>query len=364
MKLLVEKIQSELDFNNYLKIVESFKVNNPFYRIIDANLNELKDGNLRYFIMQNQDEDNLIVMPFLLRKIQYINQKEQYYDVISPYGYSGPLFNQNLSRGYLILFWELVDEWYRNNNVVSEFVRFNLCNNYDFYSGTLIPTLINVKGAIIDSHVQWSNFKQKVRNNYRKGINNNLKIEIAFEHIDDSTIQLFHSIYIRTMARIHAEVEYFYSTNCLKNIIKLSRRKCLIAFVYFEDIAISAELILISGTSLYSYLGGTLSDYFSLRPNDFLKIEVLNWARKNDMEYYILGGGRKDYDNLYRYKKSFFPHDTDVIYYTGRKIVNKQIYDNLCNIYNVEVSDKEKITTQYFPVYRKNNESVKRCVYR
>ena len=39
--------------------------------------------------------------------------------------------------------------------------------------------------------------------------------------------------------------------------------------------AFSGEIILIAGDTLYSYLGGTLSDYFKYRPNDFLKIEVM-----------------------------------------------------------------------------------------
>ncbi|WP_053992533.1 GNAT family N-acetyltransferase [Mangrovimonas sp. TPBH4] len=364
MELLVKKIQNESDFTEYLEILESFDITNPFYRIIDANLNELTEGNLRCFVMQNNDGKIIIVMPFLLRKITCQNQEKQYYDVISPYGYSGPLFNRTLSRGWLLLFWELVDNWYRDNNVVSEFIRFNLCNNYDFYTGVLIPTLSNVRGAIINEKDQWSNFKQKVRNNYRRSISNNLKIEIVFRDIEDSKIELFHGIYTKTMARIHAEREYFYSIHCLKNIIKLSKGKCLIAFTYFNNIAISTELILISGTTLFSYLGGTLSNYFNLRPNDFLKLEVIKWARKNHMDYYVLGGGRTNYDSLYKYKKSFFPNDKDSVYYTGRKIVNQKAYDMLCSVFKTNVSDMDKMTCKYFPAYRQNNESMKRCVYR
>ena len=81
-------------------------------------------------------------MPFLLRKVPYKDQEETYYDVISPYGYSGPLFNKNMSRGYLILFWEAVDSWYQENHVVSEFVRFSLNHNYQKSCLLLIISLI------------------------------------------------------------------------------------------------------------------------------------------------------------------------------------------------------------------------------
>ncbi|WP_168155231.1 MULTISPECIES: GNAT family N-acetyltransferase [Mangrovimonas] len=313
-------------------------------------MSELIEEKLRYFVLLDEGDHVLVLMPFLYRKIVY--KTEKYYDVISPYGYSGPLFDCNLPRGYLLLFWQFVDEWYRNHNVVSEFIRFSLNNNCQFYSGTLTPTLTNVKGFITTQENQWKNFKQKVRNNYRRSISYNLKIEIVSPEIDDLKIELFHCIYTKTMTRINAEKQYFHSLEYFKSIINLSQGKALIAFVYFQGIAISAELILISGTSLFSYLGGTLSDYFKYRPNDFLKIEVINWARKNNLCHYVLGGGRTDSDSLYQYKKSFFPNDSDVIYYTGRKIINEEVYNMLNSNLNTEIIAKKNCSS-FFPSYRK-----------
>lgn len=352
MKLLVKKIQNEFDFNEYLKIIESFNEINPFYKIVGANLNELLEEKLQYFILLDEDETVLVLMPFLLRPIRHENNV--YFDVTSPYGYSGPLFSSNLSRGYLFLFWKLVDQWYIEHNVVSEFIRFSINNNHLFYSGELRSTLSNVKGKIINEKDQWNNFKQKVRNNYRRSLSNNLKIEIVSQEIEDSKIELFHSIYTQTMARINASKQYFYSLNYFKGLINLSKGKSLIAFAYYQDKAISTELILISETTLFSYLGGTLSEYFYLRPNDFLKIEVIKWARENYMEYYILGGGKEDNDSLYHYKKSFFPNDEDAIYYTGRKIINEKMYNLLNSLFNIDTAI-EKGASPYFPVYRKSN---------
>lgn len=358
MKLLLNKIKTEQDFNKYIEKVESFNVVNPFYKIIGADLEEVLDGKLRYFEFIDKNE-TLVIMPFLLRKTPDVTLDKNYYDVISPYGYSGPLFNYDLPKDTLVKFWELVDEWYKKNNVVSEFIRFSLNNNYEFYSGVLVPTLSNVKGKIIDEIDQWNNFKQKVRNNYRKASGAKLRIEILQDSADVDKIKSFHSIYTQTMTRIKADAQYFYSLNYFKKTVELSKNNFLIAFVYYEDIAISAELILISGKTLFSYLGGTLSDFFNHRPNDFLKIEVMNWARKNDYEYYILGGGRSDNDGLYQYKKAFFPNDTDVIYYTGRKIINKKVYNVLDKIINCNVVfndqktvDENTIKAGYFPSYR------------
>tara|TARA_R110002033_G_scaffold2461_5_gene17054 strand:+ start:26 stop:1123 length:1098 start_codon:yes stop_codon:yes gene_type:complete len=360
MKLLINKILDNDDFNLYLKHVESFAVINPFYKILGSNLNKIIDAQLRYFTFVNDLGEILILMPFLLRKVPYKDQKETYFDVISPYGYSGPLFNDTMSRAYLILFWEEVDTWYKNNNIVSEFIRFSLNHNFQFYSGVLIPTLTNVKGELIDETEQWNLFKQKVRNNYRKSLGHNLTVKFLHKNITAEDIEVYYNIYIKTMNRIGAEDDYFYSLDYFKNIIKLSRDNFVIVYVYKADIAISVELILISGDTLYSYLGGTLSDYFDLRPNDFLKIEVMKWARTHHYKYYLLGGGRIDNDSLYQYKKSFFPTDKDIIYFTGRKIVNKEMYDKLNKIMNATVifegpEKEEKIEKiHFFPAYRKN----------
>lgn len=363
MKLVVNKISNESDFEAYLKIIESFDIINPFYKILGSDFNEIIEDKLRYFTFINDAKEVLILMPFILRKVPYKDQEETYFDVISPYGYSGPLFNEDMSRGYLIKFWEAVDAWYKQNNIISEFIRFSLDHNYQFYSGILIPTLINVKGKLIDKEAQWNNFKPKVRNNYRKSLDNKLTAKFVGKEATNKDIETFYDIYIRTMNRIGADNDYFYDIDYFKNIIKLSKDNFLIAFVFKDDVAISTELILISGDTLYSYLGGTLADYFNLRPNDFLKIEVMKWARANNFEYYLLGGGREDYDTLYHYKKSFFPNDNDVIYYTGRKIVNKKVYDKLDKIMNAHIvfdgstsnTDKKQDKIKFFPAYRIRN---------
>ncbi|ALJ04045.1 hypothetical protein APS56_02235 [Pseudalgibacter alginicilyticus] len=361
MELQVHKILNDDDLSSYLKHVESFEVINPFYKIWYSYVSENTQDRLKYFTFSDSKGSLLILMPFILREIPY-KSDQTYYDVISPYGYSGPIFNDSLSRGYLIKFWECVDAWYKNNQVVSEFIRFSLNHNYHFYSGNLVPTLTNVNGQIIDEASQWANFKQKVRNNYRKSAKENLQIKFLHTGLGEADIKQFYDIYIQTMSRIGADQEYRYSINYFKNIIKLSGDNFMIAIVYKDTVAISTELILISGDTLYSFLGGTLSDYFNYRPNDFLKIEVMKWARAHQYKYYLLGGGREDGDSLYQYKKTFFPNDKDLIFYTGRKIVNEKMYQELEDQLNVdlvatdvaclEVKKAHRIT--FFPAYRKN----------
>ncbi len=352
MQLVVNKIKKKGDFYKYFDCVDAFSRVNPFCKILGINLDELVDEELCYFTYGNTDK-TLVLMPFLLRKIK-VEGFEHYYDVSSPYGYSGPLFNEDMSRAYLLDFWEAVDAWYKANDVVSEFIRFSLSLNHQFYTGKLVPTLNNVNGFIhSEKELQWGNFKAKVRNNYRKAVSNNLSIKIINTPDDLEHVKVFYDIYITTMQRLNADQSYFFSLNYFENIIRLNKDNYAIAYVYKGDVPISAELIFISGHTLFSYLGGTLSDYFDCRPNDYLKIQVMKWARANGHTYYVLGGGRQNNDSLYKYKKTFFPNDEDVVFYTGRKVIDPKVYKEMVAKANITPSlDKDTREVHYFPKYR------------
>jgi len=328
-ELDVRYIGTHNDLLVYNSLIAFFGNNNPYYCLELLNKSDFENfesEQLCYFHF-SVNEKLVIMMPFFKRNISSTNLSTNYYDIISPYGYSGPLYDSEvIPEEVLKEFWLSVDLWYKKENIVSEFLRFSLNENTAGYTGKLIPSLKNVKGKIIDHDQQWDQFKAKVRNNYRKAVQEDLKLKIyTKENINQEVIDLFYDIYITTMQRNNAHTVYFYDKDYFNNFINKNPNSYAIALVYKDGKAISTELILIYQDTLYSFLGGTNADYFHTRPNDFLKIEVLNWGRKNNFDYYSLGGGRSDGDNLYKYKKTFFPKDEDVTFYTGRKIINLEI---------------------------------------
>jgi len=355
----VFKIKTAKDLEVYKKHLDSIHNSNPFYKTELLDTTNMNEHQLCYFVLERSGR-TIIIMPFYERTILVDGKETAYKDIISPYGYSGPLYNEDqLEISCIKRFWKQVNNWCKNNHIVSEFIRFSLNGNHAEYNGTLIPSLKNVKGDIIEEDLQWKKFKPKVRNNHRKGIEKALRLEIYEGQIPKEIIQVFYDIYIQTMSRNNAHSLYFHDFEYFENFIGNNPNSSMIAMIYKEEIPISTELILLeqSTFTLYSYLGGTLSDYFYTRPNDFLKIEVMNWARKNMYKYYVLGGGRQDGDGLYKYKKSFFPNDEDVVYYTGRKIIDKKVYRELIekkckkeDVKNIEANS----FTNYFPFYRKD----------
>ncbi|MCK0156859.1 NeuD/PglB/VioB family sugar acetyltransferase [Cellulophaga sp. F20128] len=347
--LFVKKLKSLEDINSYKKLLNQYWTNNVYYTYEYLKYYENPTDKLRYFLL-TEEGIPVAIMPFYIRKI---TDSEHYKDVITPYGYGGPLCIDCNNSSVLPKFWEQVDQWYHKNNIISEFVRFNLDGNHKDYTGSLTETLINIKGAIKENNeAQWIAFSTKVRNNYRKAEKYNLSFRL-FEgkNITDEIITEFHDVYIETMERNNAKDIYFFSKQYFESIIYSNPDNFAIAVSYKENIAVSVELIIINATTLYAFLGGTRAKYFECRPNDFLRVEILKWAVTNKMKFYVLGGGQQNNDGLYKSKKMFFPKDEDVIFYTGRKIINKEVYNLLSEI--APTTDESIEAHDYFPAYRK-----------
>jgi hypothetical protein len=356
--LNVYNLYTKDGIHKYKLLLFSFGINDPFclpdyINIFSGGMNNLICFS---FITRN---NGLIIMPGYLNPIVIAEQEIEYFDFISPYGYTGPFFSKEIVESDIHSFWMHIDNWYLDNNVVTEFIRFNLSGNQLHYTGKIFPTMLNIKGKIINEENQWSAFDHKVRKNVNKAIRENISSKVFYIDIPKDKILEFHIIYIQTMKRTGANENFFYTIEEFEKFINENKEYVAICTIYFQGIPISSELLLISNDSIYSFLGGTDEMYFDKRPNDFLKFEALNWARNNGKKYYILGGGHGFEDGIFKYKKSFFPNDF-VYYYTGRKILNITVYNELLKRRN-GVRNRSGLTTlvsedeSFFPLYNKVN---------
>ena len=127
------------------------------------------------------------------------------------------------------------------------------------------------------------------------------------------------------------------------------RENIMYFHVLHEERIISTELVIYGAENCYSYLGGTFRDYFNLRPNDFLKYEIIKWAKAKGLKNFVLGGGCGADDGIFRYKTCLAPKGI-VDFYIGRKIFDEEKYQTL-----VEIRAKENPAcrdSSYFPKYR------------
>jgi hypothetical protein len=112
----------------------------------------------------------------------------------------------------------------------------------------------------------------------------------------------------------------------------------------------STELVLHSEKYAYSFLGGTLNEYYEFRPNDYLKNEIIKWCNENGKERFILGGGYHKDDGIYKYKKCF-TSDSDVPFHIGKHIFDEEVYNRMVEIRKSSDNNFDENNT-YFPKYR------------
>lgn len=343
---------------NYKRILATFSFIEPYCLVdyIDIFSSGLENLICFSFVSVNKSH---IIMPGYLNPIVIDGEKTEYFDFITPYGYSGPFLSENTNEEDLDEFWKNVDNWYLNHNVVTEFIRFNLFGNRLNYSGNSFVTMLNIKGKIVDEEEQWKEFDHKVRKNVKKAIKENLSCKVFYLDIPEDKVLEFYEIYIQTMKRTGANDSFLYPFTQFQRFLNDNRQYAAICSVYLENVVVSSELLLVSKAAIYSFLGGTNERYFDKRPNDFLKFEAINWARSNGKKFYVLGGGYGFEDGIFRYKKSFFPSDV-VNYYTGRKLINSSIYNEIIEKANVFRSKNGLLKldledTSFFPLYNKSS---------
>ncbi|MEK7993704.1 MAG: GNAT family N-acetyltransferase, partial [Planctomycetota bacterium] len=82
--------------------------------------------------------------------------------------------------------------------------------------------------------------------------------------------------------------------------------------------------------------------------------EIIRWAKRLGKRRYILGGGYRAGDGIFRYKRSFAPHGITA-FYIGHCIFNHTIYQMLVD-QRMQQAGLAGLTwptsTEYFPLYR------------
>ena len=264
----------------------------------------------------------------------------QYFDLITPYGYGG--FFGNISD------WRRFNEVYAaycsSQHYICEFVRFSLFTDYhQHYAGEVEARTHNVvRSLTMPLDEMWMDFRQKVRKNVKKAQSNRLKIliESGTDHLND-----FLKIYYATMTRSEANKSYYFSKDFFRTLAGM-KDNIMFFYTLYEGRIISAELVLYGTENCYSFLGGTDDNYFHLRPNDFLKYEIIKWAKEKGLKNFVLGGGYGSDDGIFQYKQALAPHGV-VDFFIGRNIFKQDIYDQLVKLSGVDAGN-----TTFFPVYR------------
>jgi hypothetical protein len=301
--------------------------------------------------------DSHILYPFLLRSLgaePYCDDSlRDCADIATPYGYGGPFrWGSAWNFDAIRAFWGGFDAWIANSRVVSEVVRLSLFpDTLADYAGERRVLLDNIVCTLRSEDELWRAFEHKVRKNVNKARASGVTVRVDEngDRLDD-----FLSIYSGTMERRSAGQTYYFPREYFERIQADLKGQIAWFHAFVEGKIVSTELVLVSADRVYSFLGGTDAAWFHVRPNDLLKVEIMNWARSAGKTEFVLGGGYARGDGIYRYKMSFAPNGS-VPFSIGSRVLNGDAYEKLIaarrNFAAIQ-GDQWQPNPEYFPAYR------------
>jgi len=298
-----------------------------------------------------------VLYPFLLRELggePYCDAPLRHCtDISTPYGYGGPFrWGRPWNSGESRAFWREFDAWAAKCCVVSEVVRLSLFpESLVEYTGDRRAVSENVVRVLKSEDELWREFEHKVRKNVNRARTSGVTVRIdeSGDRLDD-----FLAIYTGTMNRRNARKTYYFGREYFERIHADLKGQFVYFHAFVGGAVVSTELVLVSADRVYSFLGGTDAGWFHVRPNDLLKVEIMNWARSAGKTEFILGGGYARGDGIYRYKLSFAPEGS-VPFSIGCRVLCAKAYEQLTHCrrsFAATQGIEWQPKPDYFPSYR------------
>ncbi len=339
----------------YLRVVDSEKTDQEtlkhdiYFTKEYAKVNELiENGEAKYFEIKSKNGH--ITHSAIKREIQTSVEGEKYYDLITPYGYGGPIIHDFSNKQKLIEeFRECFSIYCNNNNIVSEFVRFHpVFQNHqemsDIYDTAYMRQTVGTDFNKFEDTFQ-NEFSRTARTRIRKRLRDDrfsFHVDRGFENVED-----FVDIYNYTMERHNASHFYYFNKEYFYALSDKFKNDILTISVRFEGKIIAMGLYFLSGNIIHDHLNGTNPEYLEYSPAYLLKYASMKWGVENGYSLIHYGGGvsNNEDDPVLHFKKRFSKH-TEFEFHIGKKIWNDKVYTHLCKARGVD-HDRS-----FFPAYR------------
>ena len=274
-----------------------------------------------YVVMKKDISDDIKLRTYL--------ESGKYFDFETPYGYGGPLSDNEISDNTQKEFLFEMNDYTKDQGIVAQFIRFHpLLENHKLAQAVFENVYLHQTVYMDISSVDliMKNMDSKNRNMVRKAIKNN--VEIIRRPIEDYTE--FMSMYKETMTKDEAGDYYFFSEEYLRNQGKLKDNACIF-YAVKDNHPIAGAIIYFNEQYMHYHLAGTHTEYRKLSPSNLLLYEAAVWGSEKRIKKFHLGGGIEENDKLFGFKKQFNKHGW-IPFYIGRTIFDKDRYDFLLDI--------------------------------
>lgn len=255
-----------------------------------------------------------LIYVYLKRSIEF--EGKTYYDLITPYGYSGYYYEKEETYDEFI---PIFRKMAKDRNYITEVLRQNPylninINNYDIITSKTIYAV----------NLQNTNYLKLTNKSNRRMINKAKKNNLQFKILEfnNKNLKYFKPIYDLTMNNLNSTKYYYFNKDYYDNL-----SDCFIACVYVKNILCASCIIFKYNNFLHYHIGGSLLEYRQFGCNNFLHYNVINYGIQNNYKLYVLGCGLKDGDSLSKFKKKI--SNKEFKYTIYKNILNKEVYEKL-----------------------------------
>lgn len=338
------------------KLVKSFSAHDVYYLSGYVKAFQIHgDGEPLLFYYHTNDLSGICVMmkrdiakdPNFRNKIP----ENTYFDIITPYGYGGFIFDGNVSAENIAVFDKSYRDLLQSENIISVFVRFHpQINNAEVLRGVvdIIDLGKTIEMDVSTEEIIWRNISTKNRNVIRGATKKGVVIKKG------RSLELFDKfieIYNNTMQKDNAHLYYYFKKDFYISISRDLFDHYDIYYAEFENSIIAMSIILYANGRIHYHLSGSVYEYRNLAPTNLLLYMVALWGSENGYKTFHLGGGvGSGEDGLFKFKKAFNPN-SGLQFSISKQVINEVMYDKLINIRAVEDPDFD-IDAGFFPLYR------------
>ncbi|MBO9129995.1 GNAT family N-acetyltransferase [Bacillus sp. 165] len=313
------------------------------------------DGEPFLFLYKDKKGNKLCYI-FIKRPIQslpFVTQEEGLYDIITPYGYGGPLYDDMDEEG-IREFRKEFEAYCQSENIISEFVRFHpLLHNHKHLENTM-DVIYDRETIYIDlsksEEEMFAQYHTNHKRSIKKALKNQLEFKVFMKEEAIAQTEAFFQLYCETMDKLNASSYYYFSNDYVKQLLSGLYENVMIGAVFFEGKMISAALCMYEGDFLHYHLGCSKKEYLHLGTNVFQFHNIALWGKENGCRTFHLGGGHVGRDSLFQFKHRFHQEGT-VGFYVGKKILQPERYQELVGKWEEYYS--QQALEGFFPAYRR-----------
>jgi len=276
---------------------------------------------------------------------------DTYYDIVTPYGYGGFLFEGDTSDSSIKEFYGEYLNYMKREKLISGFRRYHpqLGNANTMRNVSEVMDLGKTIAMELNSiDLIDQNLSKQNRNRIRWA----KESKIVIHHGKGLPLLYeFMKIYNATMDYVWADPYYYFKKEFYESIHSDLHDQYEVFYAVLNDKTIASSIMIFANNRMHCHLLGSSFEYRNLAPSNLLIYEAACWGYEQGFKTLHLGGGLgSTEDNLLHFKKTFNRH-SDNTFSIGCEIFNPEIYDKLVELRRISNPTFDS-NSSFFPLYR------------